>query len=488
MNCCAMKTAKGIKKMKKWAAGWAALCLVFSVLLPARAEFAPLYEEYMAKMADGGAVCMTLNPTLKTFLPFTAERVEPMNRILKNTKIALYMEESGGVSTTDFLLTLGDGQVAALRLTADGTEMTLGGDVLSDTLLVSKNGESPLAALFDTLEYENTLGKLMGDIDWLTLPDTLGNLAAALIQTEAEGKNAKDTKYFQDIGKAAKRTAYVLSLEEANALLAAALSGTGAPYLAQFVNTVAIAGDTVKLTRYLNKNDEELAQVWVFEGTIAGEARKCTLTWSYAAKDDGRKDSIQFVHTNAEGKDKKTFAANINLVKGVNENHLDILTEYGYTFEKQKVLRGYKVNLTANTRDNVERFFGQIAYFEALDDLSAELVISPDLVTIAYENNDSALSGGIGLTLKENGRVSVDGLVAIEITPGEPFDIEVGTKRQEITAEAFAATRAAVSKTVAKNLLICALKLSIQDLTILTQYIPAEALPQLVQAIPTPES
>lgn len=474
--------------MKKWTAVLVAFCLIFSALPFARADFAPLYEEYMAKMAEGGPVRITLRPTIKTFLPFTAERVEPMNRILKNTKIELYMEESGGVSTTDFLLSLGAGQVAALRLTEDGTEKTLGGNVLQDTLLVSGNGESPMAALFDTLEYENTLSKLVGEIDWLLLPDTLAALANALLQTNAEGKNAKDTKSFQDIGKAAKRTAYTLSAEEADALLTAALETIDTPYLSDLARTVTITGDTVKLTRYFTKSDDELAQVWVFQGVIAGEERKCTLTWSYAVKEDTRKDSIQFAHTNAEGKDKKTFAANMNLGKTANENRLEIVTEYAYTFEKQKVQRGFTVNLVSNRKDNVERFFGQIAYSEAMGDLSAALKISPDLVTIAYENNDSALSGGIGLSLIENGIVTVDGQVAIEIMPGEPFEIDVGTHRQDIAAESFGATQEAVSKALTKNLLTCALSLNIQDLTLLTQFIPADALPSLVQAIPTPEN
>jgi hypothetical protein len=472
--------------MRKWAAFFLVFCLFLGVMPAAMAEFAPLYEEYMAKLAAGESVYMTLAPSLRTFSPFMADRVEAMNRILKNARIDIYVDEADGMKRTDFSLLLGGGQVAAFRLTDSGEEMTLAGDVLGDVALFSKTQESPLAALFLTSEKDELANLMLSEKDGLGLSDNLKIAAQALLPLEADGKTVKEAKRFKDIGSSAKKTTYTLAVQEANALLQAAITAIETPFVIALAKGIELMGEAVKLTRYVDKNGAEIAQIWTFTAMISGEERKCTMTWSYADTENGRKDSFQFVHTGLDGKGKKNTAANVTLSRADNENRLDIVTTYDFTVSGVKTQSGYTANLVCNTRDNVERFFGEITYEETVGEEYNAFIISPDMVTVAYENHDSALSGSINVKLLKNKGTLIDAVVALEIKEGEPMAIQEGAKRQDIHTEDLGLLREEVNGRLAENLVRCALTLNISDLTLLTQYISAEELLSIFSKAPTP--
>ncbi len=469
--------------MKKWIAVLSMLCCMVFLMPLAKADFAPLYEAYMAQIDEGAGISLTMTPTLKAFLPFLADRIEPMNRILKKTAIQLYLDDK----QTDFALMIGEKTIAALSLTDNGKEMALAGDALGDTVLVGSNGKNPLAVLFGMEEYDALGQAMLNEKDAFELASSLRRAAAALARPETEGKKAKETKNFKDIGKATQKVVYTLPLDEANQLQMAAMSDVAAPFLYEWVQGLVLTGENAKMSLYKDKQDQDIAQIWTFNALLSGSERKCTLTWAYVETDSDRKDSIQFLHTDLSGKDKKTVTANIETSITDNENRLSIQMENAFTQDKEKAQTGYQVELTCATRDNTERLYGTITYTEILGEDTDSFQLNPDIVTIAYDS-EMALSGKLGAAVLHNGTTIFDGDVAFELKPGEPLHIQKGTARVDMATADLSALQKAVNQRVVKNTVISVLSLPNQDLTLLTQLITEEDLTQIIQGMTTPIS
>lgn len=477
--------------MKKKIAALGLVLVFWMQVCGAAADFAPLYMRYLQNMQSGPAIEATLTASLLEMSPFTKERLDPFNRLLKRMKLVLTLSGDEADGRTDAQLWIGAQAPIAWRVDTQNGQETLYTNLLPERALVFSDSGS-MAALFGADDAMEGLGDLLDGEGLFTLPDALTRLRAVISGAQLSGKSAKGGKKLLGLVSSASSITCTLPLSDAQALYQSLQAAAQSSFLQSAFDRVKLSGETVKLTRCFLKDGTEAGLILAFACELDGVPRKGELTWAYADTQEGQAGALEWISTAMDGKDKRVFTANFETSDADNVSRLNAKASVSYTATTQKCSETVEAAFSTVPGEGNERFLGQLQRMVKTGEATETVVLSPHVVTVDY-GNDMAMSGSLRIKTLKNSAVMLDAQVDFTLAaPDEEAKMLsfAAQDAQNVSGPDLEALCTRMAQEAVKRIVPAVLALPKEDLTLITQFISDAGLDtvlaRLTKTIPMP--